>query len=414
MNIKLIRNQSDVWTILLRCLAASVLLSLLVLPWLWAVNEMRWNLAIDWSEILWAVRNSSVQAAWSAAVAICLGVPGALGLLYFSSKAKTRRILNVLFLGPNFLPAIFLLISCLQLFGRSLFGVFGIALVHGFMNAGLVAVGIAGKSDEDLGSTCELSLVMGAPRLLFLRSIWLPLVAHDILKYYLMVFVFSFGALTVPLVLGGSSGTTLEVLILEKLRVEGSLPSATVLAFAQGILLLLLSQAIGIFSQFRQKAKVRVGDGIESGHGIFPKTYSWLPGLSFGFFGSFVLGGGLILGASEILLQKPSLLNEILFDSDFQLAVVGTMAVMGLMYLAVHFTLAFSLMILPRLSFLRWTEHLSFQSAAFVGFGLMLFGRQVGVEFWVSFPISMIVLLWPSFFAAGLALQDGTIKSKVC
>ncbi|HND84915.1 MAG TPA: hypothetical protein PLU50_03870, partial [Pseudobdellovibrionaceae bacterium] len=235
MNIRLFRDQSDVLNVVQRSLAASILLSVLILPWLWALNEIEWNIKIDWSEFLWAVKNSSSQAALSALFAICLGVPGALGLLSFSPHSKTRRILDVLFLGPNFLPAIFLLVSCLQLFGRSLFGVFGIALVHGFMNAGLVAVGLAGKSDEELGPSCELSLVMGAPRFLFLKKIWLPLVVRDILKYFLLIFVFSFSALTVPLVLGGSSGTTLEVLILEKLRVEGSLPTATVLAFSQGV-----------------------------------------------------------------------------------------------------------------------------------------------------------------------------------
>lgn len=211
----------------------------LVFPFLFLFFQFGAVRSVDVDEILWAAGNTFVQAFFSATFSLLLGLWGAAGLLGFSSDLRRywRSLLEMLLLIPNFLPAIFTLLAALNLVDPFPMGKIGVILVHTLLNWGLVAVLLAGLIEQKAGGVAELAWLEGCGRLRFLARGLLPMLAKDLALLWVFVFSICFGGFAVPLVVGGGSGTTLEVLIYERIRLSTDWSQAVVIAALQSVLL---------------------------------------------------------------------------------------------------------------------------------------------------------------------------------
>lgn len=215
----------------------------LLFPFLFLITQFGISEAPDLGELLWAFKNSLWQAALSAVFSLLIGFWVSLGLLNFqnSERRKWRSVLDVLCLLPNFLPPLFILLSVLSVVEPFPMGIAGIVLVHTIMNFGLVAVLLSGIIENKLGGMIELAYVEGASRWQFLRKGLFPALKKDLVLLGLFIFVICFGSFAVPLIVGGGKGTTIEVLIYEKIRLSSNWGGAVLLALLQSVFIFALS-----------------------------------------------------------------------------------------------------------------------------------------------------------------------------
>lgn len=197
----------------------------------------------EWSELFWAFKNSLIQSIFSTLFSLFIGFWVALGLLSFrgGSRQYGRLSLEVLCLLPNFLPTIFILLSVLNILDPFPMGISGIVIIHTFMNFGLVAVLMAGIIETKLGGMIELAYVEGASRWQFMLKGLFPILKKDIVLLAFFIFIVCFGSFAVPLIVGGGKGTTIEVLIYEKIRLSNDWGHAVLLAFLQSSFIFSLS-----------------------------------------------------------------------------------------------------------------------------------------------------------------------------
>lgn len=221
-------------TALIRILVLAVVL----LPLLVLVPRLTAIAAFSWQEFLLSLRWTFFQSFLSAIGAVVIGGLGAMSLL----SSKRRQLLEGVFLLPSFAPALFIIISLLQLLRPFPFGLTGVVLAHVFINSGLVAVTLARVIERSLGGVAEAAWVMGSSRWLFWRRVGCRMICRDILLAFLTVFAFCFSSFAIPLIVGGSSSQAVEVLIYEKVVVFSDYSSALVIGFSQTLILILISR----------------------------------------------------------------------------------------------------------------------------------------------------------------------------
>jgi thiamine transport system permease protein len=207
----------------------------LVFPFIFLVLHFRIDHWPEGRELLWAFKNSFLQAFFSAIFSLLLGFWVAMGLMSFADgyRRHYRMVLEVFCLIPNFLPPIFVLLSLLNLMDPFPMGIIGITIAHTVINFGLVAVMIANLVESRMGGIAELAYVEGASRWQFLKEVFWPIMKHDLFLLGLFVFAVCFGSFAIPLIVGGGKGTTMEVLIYEKIRLSSNWSEAVILAILQ-------------------------------------------------------------------------------------------------------------------------------------------------------------------------------------
>ncbi|MCX7979162.1 MAG: ABC transporter permease subunit, partial [Bdellovibrionaceae bacterium] len=219
-----------------------------------------WSLP-ETEEFLWAAKNTFCQAGLSALISIVLGFWLALGLLFLSHNFPTlRRLADVLCLAPSFLPPIFVLLAVLNLVDPFPTGLAGIVLIHVWINSGFMAVMIAAVIELRAGRFMEIAWVLGASRWRILFDILIPLIRRDLMLLFAFVFALCFSSFAIPLVVGGGKGTTLEVLIYEKIRISYDWGPALSIAVFQSLFVLLVG---GLSSMGRGWTAGRGGDCAE-------------------------------------------------------------------------------------------------------------------------------------------------------
>lgn len=220
-----------------RNLIRSALLIYLLFPFLFLLSHFHVTSWPEWSELFWAFKNSALQAFFSAFFSLLLGIWVALGLIGFTEgfRRHLRMIFEVLCLLPNFLPPLFTLLSLLNFIDPFPMGLIGITIAHTMINFGLVAVMLASIIENKMGNLAELAYIEGASRGRFLRQAFWPILKQDLLLLFLFVFAVCFGSFAIPLIVGGGKGTTMEVLIYEKIRLSSNWSEAVVLAVIQSV-----------------------------------------------------------------------------------------------------------------------------------------------------------------------------------
>lgn len=190
--------------------------------------------SLDWSDILWSVNNSVLQSVGSSFFNIAGGFIIAVGLQSYS--LKTRKKLETLLLLPAFLPAIFSIVLVFSVLQPFPMGIVGIIIVHTFTTTGFAAVVISQLFSDRIGKYLELSKIFGFSSF---RTWGLVIsgVRRELLFLFLSLVITHFSSFSVPLTVGGGNGTTLEVLIYEKIRITQDFSGALWLSLFQSIFL---------------------------------------------------------------------------------------------------------------------------------------------------------------------------------
>lgn len=205
-------------------------------PYVYLLAQLASFKSIDTPELLWALANSVKQASLSALLAAAFGLWIALGLNRLELHRRgLARILKGALLLPSILPPFFIILTFLSWVQPFPFGVTGMVLVHFPMMAGFAAVVLQGQLNDKLGELSTVAQALGAGRALFWRRSF-ALVRRELFALGGFLFVWAFTSFSVPLVLGGGRGTTLEILIYEKIRISGDWGAALTLSLVQSAL----------------------------------------------------------------------------------------------------------------------------------------------------------------------------------
>ncbi|UXR64872.1 ABC transporter permease subunit [Bdellovibrio bacteriovorus] len=342
----------------------------------------------DMGELIWAFKNSFLQATLSAVFSLVLGFWVALGLLALNSP-RTRRlrfVLEVLCLLPNFLPPIFILLSALSVIDPFPMGIAGIVIVHSLMNFGLAAVLLASTIETKLGGIIELAYVEGSSRWRFLRQGLLPMLKKDLWLLGLFIFVICFGSFAVPLIVGGGRGTTVEVLIYEKIRLSSQWGDAVLLAFLQSVFIFSLSfiASRGKGSLHHRPANLRLLGSYSGLMVIGVLSFVYL----FGYAQGFVSGLAMISTFYE--LQSALVWN---FLGSIVLGLsVGVLCYGGLMWIAYCW---------PKKWFERFLNGYVAPSTSLACFCLLILGPNEGLYPFLKIPLALTVLSLNSLFRMG-------------
>ena len=273
----------------LKAVSRALIIGLLYAPFLvlflqldLPVDSPTWPAAEEWGPSLWFTLK---QAALSSLLSLFFGVIGALGLCAFNRRGLWLEKVTVL---PAALPVLFVLNSLLYVFQPFPFGLVGISLTHAIMNSGLVALNLVRIFENKIGGMAELALVEGARKSTFLKTVVLGYLRSDLLSQFFLVFGLCLLSFAVPLTMSGGHGTTLEVLIYEKIRINNSYSQALGLVGVQISVLVLLSLFLGRTPPLKGRTE----------HNLSLLGFSWgiaIPGLAVAlivipFFGAAIQG----------------------------------------------------------------------------------------------------------------------------
>lgn len=228
----------------LRSLLRFSLVLFLLFPFIFLFSQFQVSQMPNGDELRWAFKNSFIQAFFSALFSVIFGAWAALGLVSLRAGIW-RRAAETLCLIPNFLPPLFSLLAILNAVEIFPMGLLGIIFIHTAINFGLVAVLLARLLEAKVGSVIELAYVEGATRSQIWFFVLIPMLKKELLYLGLLVFTLSFSSFSIPLVVGGGMGTTVEVLIYEKIRLSAEWGEAIVLAFLQTLFIFVISFFVG-------------------------------------------------------------------------------------------------------------------------------------------------------------------------
>jgi thiamine transport system permease protein len=378
-----------------RNLTRSALLLYLIFPFLILLFHFRLDHWPEGREFFWAFKNSFLQALFSAVFSLVLGTWVAMGLVSFSDgyRRNYRMILEVLCLVPNFLPPLFTLLSLLNILDPFPMGIAGITIAHTFINFGLVAVMIANLVETKIGGLAELAYIEGAGRWQFFRQAFWPIMKRDLWLLGVFVFAVCFGSFSVPLIVGGGSGTTLEVLIYEKIRLSSNWSEAVILAIFQSAFVfgvsLLARQGGAVSADRHANLKIiRLFSGIAA---LLVITF-------FGFLGYFQ---GIVEGVRQIsaFYEIQSALIWNFFGSLAMGALVGLLSFGSLLVIAYCW---------PRPWFGRFLSGYVAPSTALCCFSFLILGPNESFWPFLKIPLAFNLLCLGSLFRMG---WDGTLRA---
>jgi thiamine transport system permease protein len=227
-------------------LVVTLIIFFLISPFLILVSHMNERAMPDWNEVRWATQNSIIQAFFSTLIAAIIGILLFRGLFYlkkFNLKSGVFNLVEFLCLMPSFLPALFTILIFLSAVQPFPMGILGVSIVHGFMYAGVVAITFVHLTQYKARGLLEVSYLMGAGFRKTAIELF-KMMKWDFLSVLILVFSVCFTSFSVPVALGGGKGTTLEILIYEKMKITGDWSQALVLAFIQMAIVALFSLLI--------------------------------------------------------------------------------------------------------------------------------------------------------------------------
>ncbi|MCH2534897.1 MAG: hypothetical protein MK008_10690 [Bdellovibrionales bacterium] len=216
---------------------------------------MRWLLILFVSLPVWVVLYLALAGSWgnltdlklvdstvftfkqsilSAIVSMLLGTVGAFGLLGF--QATKRKISEGVCLLPTVFPSLFLILASLnfiEVFTEFPYGLWGIVIVHSFINIGLASVLIAKTVEQKIGMPLVWAWLSGVPKPSLLYHGVLKALKWDFSRIFFVIFLFSWCSFTIPYLVGTLNETTLEVLLFEQIKIHLNWQKASVVAVFQ-------------------------------------------------------------------------------------------------------------------------------------------------------------------------------------
>ncbi|MBL7669374.1 MAG: iron ABC transporter permease [Bdellovibrionaceae bacterium] len=374
---------------MIRITQRALVLFLLLLPFFGLLMEMDLDIHLDWDELGWALKNTLLQALGSTGVTLFVGLLGSFGLLWLDSKgfSKTLKWVEGLLLLPSLLPSLYVILASMQMVDPFPMGRIGIIFVHTMMNFGMIAVILSQILRRQIVNLSETALILGVGFWKFLSRVVIPLLSRDLFRLGFFIFALCFTSFAVPLTVGGGRGTTIEVLIYEKLRYDLNWNQAITLSLLQIFFLLGLSlmgtRSEGGFSPQRRSVK------------ILPQLWCLVVVLflTLWLYGSFFLGvvEGLVHLRSLFEIKEALLLAML---NTYLIALIGG-AVLCMSYLFLAF-------LWPD----RWIERIMggfvSPSTVMIGFGLILVSQRLGIlNEWIRLGLGFWILFFPTLFRWG-------------
>lgn len=216
------------------------LLLYFLIPYFIFIFFFGWKLDFDFSETLWALKNSFLQAGIAAFASLLLAVPLSLGLQ--KAPVSARKSFRVFLLLPQIMPSLFSLLIAFSILNPFPMGSTGIIFTYVLVNAGLAAVLLDQAVRANLGNLANVAEIYSLGRITFFTRIYLPLLKKDMASILFLIFAFCLANFSIPLIAGGGRGTNLEVLIYEKIYLLQDWKTAFSLCLLQTLLVLLIGK----------------------------------------------------------------------------------------------------------------------------------------------------------------------------
>jgi thiamine transport system permease protein len=206
----------------------------------------------------------------------------------------------------------------------------------------------------------------------------------EILLLLLFVFAICFASFAIPLAIGGSHATTVEVLIYQKIRISGDWGQALGLAFLQMLAVLLLS--FFLKNERGTSASFRL---------VTTPLLSWAPGLVVALLPTVILIVGLlsgVLSGYEELIRTPTLIE------DLPRLIAGSVLVgfgSGFLIVILLLLLAYQ----PPQGWLAkiWTGYAA-PSSVLIGFSLLILWRSFGFASYIKIILGLGLVMIPAFY----------------
>jgi thiamine transport system permease protein len=342
----------------------------------------------NYSEVIWATKNSIIQASFSALGSLVLGFFLAKGSIAVDRRfPRLRTATEILCLFPSLLPPIFILMTVASFLHPFVVGLQGVILIHVLMNAGMVAMLLKSLAENKLQKYMELAVVSGSSQWHFIKNIW-GLVQKDIFAIFLFVFVVCFCSFAVPIVVGGGRATTLEILIYEKIRISGAWGEALGLAFLQMFIV-----SIIVFFQNSERSAL-----VESGRkstmaflgGKFSIISFWL--YSLGFIVLFIYQS---MSGWPQLLSIPGLWEKAVETIPLSLLLAFTT---GALILAL---LLLAAVVTPNRKLNHFLSGMLSPSTALLGFAFLFFGSNEEPWIYFKFVLGFALLIFTTLYRWG-------------
>ena len=337
--------------------AVKLLLALFFLfPFLVLFYYFKINFDFDFSEIAWALKNSFIQSFSTAALSVFFGFFGALGLL--KASLRWQRVLKLLVLVPVFLPSLFSLLIGISIASFMPLGSFGVIYFMTLIHIGFAASIICEEITSQIGQLGFVAEVYGLTKKNFLLKVLWPIVRKSVGFVFVIVFVNTMTAFTIPLLIGGGRGTNFEVLIYEKIFIEQSWASAIGLGILQlliiaGFAILLHSRPVTSIKEFKGSRLIGSVTGL-AGLILYLTLYFW------GYF-------KLFFGSLEAYY-----ISEV-FNADFYKAVSQSLVLFCFCFVVFAILFLSALYLKFRQQNLRFLNFFINPSSVLVGFGFYLF-----------------------------------------
>ncbi len=335
-----------------------------------------------------------LQATFSGMGSVFLGLLGSLGLLALKEN-HFKKLLEGFLLLPLFLPALVTVlawISVCQWIVPVAFSFQTVLVVHIMMHTGLVAVFFCRLFQQNKAQNlCAYAGLSGNNRWSLLKALVFYEYKKDLILIFLLVFAFCFTSFSVPLLVGGASGGTLEVLIAEKLKIPALWPEALGILSVEIIFLFLFFY---VFYCLPQKTHFNFLNFKEYGSSLSTKKQAH-PLPSYGFLGVALFPSVLLVLGLFAGMLSPTAWTELKSITFALPQAVGYTVLVGLGVGALSFALLCLVAFCVQHGFLRkflLSYHAS--STALVGFVFLLagFDHQVGVFFKWILGLSFLLL----------------------
>ena len=343
------------------------------------------NLSLDdqWIRVF---INTVVQASVSALLSIVLGIPGALGFCALSKNPYLRWI-ELISILPAVLPPLMSVLAWMNVteyFFRMPFGWSSVIATHVLMNVGLVSVLLA-RVFSAAGGVSAWALVHGVKRSGFIiKCLFYEWKSHLVL-IFIIIFSFCFTSFSVPLLVGGASGQTLEVFIAESLKDPVLWPQAVTIF---GIEVVVLFLFFGFLYRQDQKWNLLPKHLFQEVH-----LLSFLPGLVVALFPSLLLLWGLLGGVSMAGVRELYSIWPVVFSASVQTVLVGLGTGIGVLFLLCW--IGFCL----RSFFLRkFLVAYVASTQAFMGFCFLLIGLDNSGWIWFKWSAGLALIFLPALY----------------
>jgi len=212
--------------------------------------------------VLRALGFTLAQAALSTLAALAIGLPGAALVARYSFPG--RRLLKSLSVLPFSVPSVLVVLAFVLFYGRSgylnrflmavlglgeppvgfLYGFWGIVLAHGFYEFPVVLQTVGEVWERLPRERSQAARLLGAKRLRAFATGVLPSLAPSIAQAAALCFLLCFFSFAVVMVFGGLAGSTLEVEVYRRARIEGDPGGAAAMALAETAVALLVVVAV--------------------------------------------------------------------------------------------------------------------------------------------------------------------------